>query len=408
MSFKDLTPRERITACHIAFMRDPEFARLGGVTQIGKVEITDISTAATNGADCYYGEKFIMGLSQQQLRFVVAHENLHKAYHHCTNYQEIVKKYPRESNMAMDYIVNRDVFIMDGGRDFIAATTDPTPLLDAKYKDHSWLEVLKDLLEQGVSGQPPQGGGKPGQGQGQPGQGGGTLDEHIQAEPGSGETEAGKALAQQIQDAVNQGRIVADKLRGQGKGGAKLSGFQERKTDWRTPLRKFISELCEGDEFSRFNPPNRRFIAHDIVMPSHFSESTGELVVACDTSGSMTGVLPLVFGEVARICQQVLPESVRVVWWSDGIEGVQRFTAKDYASIAKLMAPKGGGGTEVSCVARYIAQERIKAKATIILTDGYIGVQSNIPTGPLLWGVVDNSSFVAARGKVLHLSSMSM
>ena len=416
MAFKDLTPRERITACHISFMRDPEFTLLGGVTQIGKVEINNIPTAATNGADCYYGEKFIMGLSQQQLRFVVAHENLHKAYHHCTEYTELVKKYHRESNMAMDYIVNRDVFELDGGRGFVAATTDPAPLLDSKYAHHSWLEVLKDLLQQGKQGQP-QGGGQPGNGPGQPGQGNGpgqpgqgsgqgTLDEHI---PGDVLPEAeSKALKQQIQDAVNQGKIVASKLRGQGKGGAKLSGFQERKTDWRTPLRKFISEICEGDEHSRFNPPNRRFLPHNIVMPSHFSESTGELGIFCDTSGSMSGVLPIVFGEIARVCQQVLPESVRVVWWSDGIEGEQRFTPKDYANIAKLMKPRGGGGTTVSCVAQYIREKKLKFKATIILTDGYVESKYETPPGPLLWGVVDHSGWTPLRGKALHLQSLGM
>ena len=405
MAFKDLTPRERITACHISFMRDPEFTLLGGVTQIGKVEINNIPTAATNGADCYYGEKFIMGLSQQQLRFVVAHENLHKAYHHCTEYTELVKKYPRESNMAMDYIVNRDVFELDGGRGFVAATTDPAPLLDSKYAHHSWLEVLKDLLENNKKlAQKPQGGGQPGNGPGQPGSG--TLDEHI---PGDVLPEAeGKALKQQIQDAVNQGKIVAEKLRGQGKGGAKLSGFQERKTDWRTPLRKFISEICEGDEHSRFNPPNRRFLPHNIVMPSHFSESTGELVIACDTSWSMAGVLPLVFGEVARVCQQVQPEAVRVIWWSDGIEGVQRFTPKDYAGIAKLMAPKGGGGTTVSCVARYLKENKVKYKACIMLSDGYIESNYEVPEGPLLWGIVDNERFVPRKGKALHLQSLGM
>lgn len=407
MSFKDLTPRERITACHISFMRDPEFARLGGITQIGKVEINNIPTAATDGASCYYGEAFIMGLTQQQLRFVVAHENLHKAYHHCTEYTELVKKYPRESNMAMDYIVNRDVFELDGGRGFIAATTDPAPLLDSKYAHHSWLEVLKDLLDQGKSGQS-QGGGKPGQGQGKPGSGQGTLDEHIQAEPGAGDTEAGKALKQQIQDAVNQGKIVAEKLRGTGKGGAKLGGFQERKTDWRTPLRKFISELCEGDEFSRFNPPNRRFIAHDCIMPSHFSEATGCLLVAVDTSGSMGSVIGVLLGEIARIAIQCQPEEVHVVFWDSEICATQRFTPKDYAGIAKLLKPAGGGGTTLSVVADWVEKEKLKPKATIILTDTYFEARPKLPTGPILWGVLDRSNWVPPRGKALHLSSLSM
>jgi hypothetical protein len=122
----------------------------------------------------------------------------------------------------------------------------------------------------------------------------------------------------------------------------------------------------------------------------------------------MSGVLPIVFGEIARVCQQVLPESVRVVWWSDGIEGEQRFTPKDYANIAKLMKPRGGGGTTVSCVAQYIREKKLKFKATIILTDGYVESKYETPPGPLLWGVVDHSGWTPLRGKALHLQSLGM
>ena len=406
MGFNQLTPRERITACHISFMRDPEFTLLGGVTQIGKVEITQEKTASTDGCNCFYGEQYIMGLSCEELRYEVAHENVHKALHHCVEYTQFVEKYGQVTNAAMDVVVDWTIETLDGGRGFAKRPAWLPPIsTHAKYKDWSWLEVLKDMLE---NGKKQQAGGGGGQGAGGSTGSGGSRDVHIQSKPGSGDTEEGKALKQQIQDAVNLGRLVAEKLRGQGKGGAKLSGFQERKTDWRTPLRKFISEICEGDEHSRFNPPNRRFLPHNIVMPSHFSESTGELVIACDTSGSMAGVLPLVFGEVARVCQQVQPEAVRVIWWSDGIEGVQRFTPKDYAGIAKLMAPKGGGGTTVSCVARYLKENKVKAKACIMLTDGYIESNYDVPEGPLLWGIVDNERFVPRKGKALHLQSLGM
>lgn len=393
MSFQDLTAEQRLVATHIAFMKDPWFCRLGGITQVGENKICSIPTAATNGIDKMYGEEFIMGLSKEQLRFVVAHECLHIAYHHCTEYAALVKKYPRLSNMAMDYVVNRDILIMDDGRGFVAVTTDPAPLLDDKYKEHSWLEVLQDLL---------QGENSPGKGGGQPGEG--TLDEHIQSAPGT----VSEEVAQQIADAVKQGQMLSDKMRGEGKGGRPLGGYVERKTDWRKPLRQFISDICVGDEHSRFNPPNRRMLPLGIVMPSHYAETTGCLVIAADTSGSMDSVIGVLLGEIAQICQQALPDEVHVVFWDTEICSEHKFTAKDYSSMAKLCKPAGGGGTTASVVADWVTRKGIKPKATIILTDGYIEPRPRLPEGPVLWGVVDNSRWVPPRGKALHLSSLDM
>jgi predicted metal-dependent peptidase len=243
------------------------------------------------------------------------------------------------------------------------------------------------------------------------------MDTHIMRKPGTGSGQPGedemdtgglnaKELKKQLVDAVNQGAIVRNKLRGEGGGGNALSGFQERNTDWRTPMRQFVQELCEGDDQSRFSPPNKRMLPLGIILPSHFSEATGELIVACDTSGSMHGLYPTVFGEIARICKEAVPAKVRVIWWGDHIEGEQVFEPKDYDKIRDLMSPKGGGGTVVSCVARHIVSKQYKPKATIMLTDGWVESQYDCAPGPLLWGVVDNENFVPLKGKVIHISSV--
>jgi predicted metal-dependent peptidase len=67
------------------------------------------------------------------------------------------------------------------------------------------------------------------------------------------------------------------------------------------------------------------------------------------------------------------------------------------------MSPKGGGGTTVSCVANYIKEKELKAKAVIMLTDGYIESDFIVPDLPLLWGIVDNDDFVPHTGKVMRI-----
>jgi predicted metal-dependent peptidase len=411
MAYKDLNPSMRISAVHFDIMRDSEFVLLAGVTQIGKVHIDkSMPTAGTDGLDVYYGEDFIMGMTRPQLRYLVAHENLHKALHHCTAYKAVTDKYKELSNKAMDYVVNLMIEDMDNGRGFVERPLEPAPLVDKQYTDMSFLEVLSKLIQQ-QKAQPQQ--PQSGQGSGTPTQGDGsgksplTMDEHMDGVLEALAPEAAQEIKKQLTDAINQGAITRDKMRGDKAGNrTALSGFQERQTDWRTPLRRFIQELCEGDDQSRFNPPNRRLQPLGVLMPSHFSESTGELVIACDTSGSMGGVYPTVFGEIARICQNANPEAVRVLWWDTAVNSEQRFTPKDYAGISKLVKPQGGGGTTVSCVAEYLAQHKIKPKAVIMLTDGYIESVYKVPEAPCLWGVVDNTSFRPLKGSVVHINSV--
>lgn len=392
MAFRDLAPSDKLVAVHTDFMKHPVFCLLGGVTQVGNVEVTDaVDTACTNGVDIKYGAAFIADMSRGQLRYLVGHENMHKALHHCTAYMHIAKNYPQEFAQAIDYVVNWQLESMDPKMEFLERPTTVPPLVDKKFADMSLPEVVRELLKEKQQNSAPR--PKP-------------LDEHVvRVKPATADDEAQEAeVKTKIEDAVRHGEIMQVQLRGDSSGAAKsLAGFRESRTDWRPALRRFFQETCEGDDQSRFNPPNKRMMPLDILLPSHFSEMTGEIIIACDTSGSMHHVLPLVFGEVARICQQLTPKTVRVLWWDTRIAGEQVFTAKDYANIAKVMSPKGGGGTTVSCVAKHIAAKRYKPKATIMITDGYIESNYEVTPGNVLWGVVGNKRFVPIRGKVLHI-----
>lgn len=384
MAFKDLNPTDKLIAVHTDFMRHSTFCILGGVTQIGKAEVSDdVPTAATNGIDVYYGREFMQGMSCKQLRYLVGHENGHKVLHHCSEYKAHKEKYPQEFAQAVDYVVNWMLESMDDGAEkFLERPTVVPPLVDAKYADMGVLEVMRDLLKN-----PPPPDKQP-------------MDEHQQMEV----SPAQEDVKQQIEDAVRHGEILQKQLRAaEGKGTMPLSGFREQRTDWRAPLRRFMKEIGEGDDQSRYAPPNRRLLPLDILLPSRFTVKAGELLIACDTSGSMHGVYPVVFGEIANIAMSLKPKSIRVLWWDTHVAGEQVFTERDYDQIAKLVKPKGGGGTTVSCVAAYVREHRLKPKATIMLTDGYIESAYDVVPGNVLWGVVGNPRFVPLRGKVLHI-----
>ena len=393
-----LSAPDRVIAVHVDFSNNKDFAGLSGYVYIGDVKFEDIGTAGTDGRNVYYDPAFVGRLNRKQLRYLVAHESLHKALMHCTNYNELSKKYPQLCNMAMDYVVNATIEEIDPNFTFVERIDEPAPLVDIKYKGFSFIEVLQDLLRN----PPPQQQNQNGQGDGN----GGTLDEHMFGKASELGSKEANELGRQIDDAIRQGKLLSDKLAGKGSRGSALDrATQKRDTNWREHMREWIVALCEGDDYSRFAPPNKRLLPLGIVMPSHFSEATGELIIACDTSGSMGGIYPTVFGEIARIAQNVNPDGVRVIWWDSSVCGEQLFKPHEFDKIGSLLKPAGGGGTSPNCVVEYIKAKKYQPKGVVWLTDGYLDGSDGKVDVPALWGVVDNDHFVPPQGKAVRIYS---
>ena len=156
--------------------------------------------------------------------------------------------------------------------------------------------------------------------------------------------EQSEKMSKDIEDALNHGDMVSKRLNaGKSGGGSPISGLGvKRDTDWRNALREWVEEICAGDEYSRFVPPNKKFMPLGILMPSHFDVSAGEIALLCDTSGSMAPVYPVLFGEIANIAQQANPERIRIIWWDTRVRGEQLFERNQFADIAKQFKPAGG------------------------------------------------------------------
>jgi predicted metal-dependent peptidase len=382
--YNDMTPHERVTAVGIDLTRNALFAQLSGVAMVGRIEITDrLPTAATNGRDEYYNPDFVLAQNRKQLRYVRIHENLHKMLKHCVEYKDVCKRYPKLSNVAMDHVINLIIEEIDPNFTWVERPT-VEPCVDTKYKGWGFLRVLRDLIDQGDE---------------ESGEGG--FDEHLFDELDDAETEEAH---RQVDEAGRQGKLLAEKLAGNGKGGGRLDlNATKRNTEWRQHLREFFDTICKGDEHSRFVPPNKRFAPLGILLPSHFSYNKGEIIIAGDTSGSMGSIYPILFGEIAQIAQTVIPDALRVIWWDTSVCGEQLFKPDEYHSIATLMKPMGGGGTTPQCVVKYIAEKQYKPRAVIWLTDGYLDGNNAVVPCAALWGVVDNESFVPPQGKAIHI-----
>ena len=85
-----LTVEQRIQRAHVWLMKHPKYCLYSGIFMLGKVSVEDdLPTAATNGRDVFYGREFSSKLPDEQLRAVILHENLHKAFRHLTTWKHL-------------------------------------------------------------------------------------------------------------------------------------------------------------------------------------------------------------------------------------------------------------------------------------------------------------------------------
>lgn len=403
---KALTADQRLTKAVVSIMDNPKYVALAGVLMLGSKRIepdeAKCPTAYTNGRDEVYGEKFVNGLNDAELRFVVLHECYHKLYRHITTWKHLYDKHPMAANMACDYVIN--LKIVDENADGFAKLPDIGACIDEKYRDWDSARVFNDLMKQaqeqsnGESGS--SNGGNSGNsgnlGKGKP------IDSHGWEEAEAMDAEEAKKLERDIDAAIRQGALAAGKI---GSGGDRVLGdLLEVKVNWREVLREFVSSFCTGNDYSTWRRPNRRYIGAGHYLPSGVSESVGELVLAIDTSGSIGGVeLARFLTEVKGIADTVKPERVRVLYWDTKVCRDEKYEQAELASLTSSTKPEGGGGTMVECVPKYMAEHNIKPQAVIVLTDGYLGGSWGSWSCPVLWCIQNNRHAKPSVGKYVHV-----
>lgn len=378
-----ITEEQRLEKAVCALMAEQYLLPLCGVIMLGKRKISDkLPTARTNGVDEEYGRKFIKDCSDMALRGGVLHELGHKMYRHLTTWEHLWKINPRKANIAADYVVNLWVQeLIDNG---VRASMDwPAParcLYDTKYKGMSVQQVFSLLPDDD-------------------GEGDGMGDHDWESAQEMTDDEV-QELAEQIDFALRQGEMAAKKA-GDGTG-LDLGKLLAPKVDWRVALREFISATCAGSDYATWSKPNRRFIGGGHYLPSGVSQQVEELVVGVDTSGSIDGAALRDFlSEVAGICDQVKPRTLRLIYWDHAVQREELYSTDTLGTLASSTTPRGGGGTDAACVADYLRQKNIRTQAVVMLTDGWVSSWGRWDV-PVLWCVI-GSKRVPPVGRVVYV-----
>jgi len=404
MTTSTMTPERKLQRVKITLLRNPKFALLSGILMVGNTYIDDtVPTACTNGRDEKYNPNFIKNMKENELAFVVLHEAMHKMYRHFHVWRKLFDEDGALANSACDYVINLQLRDLDPYEQHIAMPRDKDGkimgLIDDRFAGLNAKQVF-DILKQESSGK--SGGG----GQPQDEEQGSGFDDHDWESAGDLPEETKRELEREIDQAIRQGIINEQKIKGSAGGGLarELGELLKPKIDWREQLREYMQSICMGKDVSSWRRINRRFVSGGVYMPSLISERVHHIVPAIDTSGSIGGrELDTFLSEFASICEQVKPEMVDLLYWDGRVAGHETYHEDDVDSIVQSTKPKGGGGTSPSCITEYLKEKKLEPECVVVLTDGCVGNDwgGEWPC-PVLWCIVGND-VVAPVGKTIHI-----
>lgn len=320
-----------------------------------------IGTACTNGKRVLYDPKFVSDLTDDQLKFLVAHECMHPMLEH--NFRRQSRE-PKRWNMAADYVINQ-LLTDEGIGKFIEGGCLDKALYDA---GNGVSEHIYTLLPEG------------GDGDGDGGMGGTGQD--LEDGEGTAQDQAQQSaewrvkVAQAAQAAKMMGKLSVGMAR-------LVDAILNPTVDWRDVLQRFVTKH-KTDERS-FSRPNRRFLSQGLYMPSRSGEVMGPMAFLVDCSGSVDDrQLAQMAAEMRTVHEDLRPEKLHVVYFDSEVSHYECYGPDDSLDIRF----HGGGGTDVRAAFDYLEAEghADDVVCTVVLTDGYTPYPDSCHY-PLIWAM---------------------
>ena len=320
----------------------------------------EVPTAATNGKRVLYNPEFIEPLTDEELKFLVAHECMHPMLEH--NYRRNGRD-PKKWNKAADYVINQ-LLVDEGIGKFIeGGCLDQTIYTNGGGTSDGIYNLLPDGDGDGS-----------GQGEGPGGPGNDLEDgEGSPAEQAQEAAEWKIKVAQAAQAAKMMGKLSVNMAR-------LVDEVLKPKVDWRERLHMFVQK-AKNDQRT-FARPNRRFLSQGLYMPSVSGEVLGELVFAVDMSGSISQAEANQYGAECRVVHEDgKPYKLHLIYFSHEVCAHDTLGRDDEFEFN----PRGGGGTAFSPVFKHIEENDIEPAGIVFLTDLYCNDFGDEPACPVLW-----------------------
>jgi predicted metal-dependent peptidase len=236
----------------------------------------------------------------------------------------------------------------------------------------------------------------------QPGEGEGQAEGDGQDGDGEGKTAKAKPRDMTPED----WKIAAEQSAATAKGAGKDPGSAAElaraaragREDWRELLAEFMTAAKDPSDYSWMRP-NRRHIHEGLYLPGVTKESCGEIVIAVDTSGSMSQRdLAAIAAEVQSIAGECKPERLTVIYCDTRIRGVVEIEPE--ADIT--LEAQGRGGTAFAPVFEHLSRAEEPPQCLIYATD-LDGPMVEDPGYPVLWITPEKVTDVAPFGRTVRM-----
>lgn len=380
----------------------------GGSLKLDMHENNSVPTAATNGKTLPYNAEFVSTLSDGAAITLVAHETGHCMFGHIWRFAG--HNNPTLVNMACDYWLN-EILEKDG--------FEPIPnwLRDRRFDGFSVQEILgilgREEREKPDGQKPTDNPNKPDDML--PPDDTNEGDSESESEDGDGDKpgdKPGKAPADDGTEAswaifAEEAKMIADKRGQMGAGAAR--GVEETRKPRADPwavLARFMSRHSDPTDYTWTRPNRKMLAATGYYMPGMDNQNTAPIILAIDTSGSVTqDMLNEFAAHATHIMQELRPQALHVIYCDAQINGTVSFTPDDGPVRLTMM---GGGGTAFQPVFDYIAEhpgEYADASCLVYLTDadGDNATLTNTPNIPTMWGIVPGWGRALPFGETVKL-----
>ena len=354
-----------------------------GLFEMPHVEDNSIPTMATDGTKVLYNKDFVLSIQEPEIDFTRLHELFHKIMKH---HLRIGNRNPTIWNFACDFVINPKVAELSyhgqHGNKSHVITMPKGGLYDPKYKGKTeeWvyndLEKNYDVVE--IGGGSYKLSPKDGKGDDIMPQGWGEF------KPSTKSTEEQAIESQEIDQQIMSNASLLRDIGQDSPSFVKdlLDKIKQSKVEWQDVLRRFIGgDNSEDYSFRRVH--RKTYHSYGMFAPSSEKIGVGDIVVACDTSGSVSDEeLSQFLSEIRAISEDMHPTSVTVISCDSRIRHIERY---EKGEEIKDLNSSGRGGTCVQPVFRYLEDENVQFDTLVYFSDMYINDYPKEFDKPLLW-----------------------
>ena len=362
-----------------------------------------LATAATDGDKVFFDIAFMSTLSDDELKFVLAHEVWHAVLMHLERLGgRDMQLFNIATDMEVNYLLKNDG--LKGPKWII--------MPDKKCAGKCAEEIYEILLKQQKQKSQDSMDGK-GQGNGQGNDSGsgsddGQFDTHVyngrEYEISKGKVhvsdkygEVGDdpdfhpAVSKNFKDNMRE-IIVSEAQRIERQRGTLPAMVKDLvkqlltpEIKWQEQLAKFVTKCYKSCEY-RWTPPNRRHVYNGSYFQSRYAN---RIRVACiiDTSGSTTSDRTKFLTELHSLVNSFGQFDLDIICCDAEVHKHEHFTEDDVIDFENEGYEfEGGGGTAMLPAFEFINENGIEADAVVVFTDGYIDVINESPVNmPVLW-----------------------